>query len=79
MPTPNSVDDIRRLLYPYLKAILIIVVSMLTGVIAGLVAKAFAKPWWDCLGVVLTVTAGTAALLFTASIYVTTVQANHKL
>lgn len=79
MLTSNSVDDIRRLIYPYLKAILVIVVSLLTGAIAGLVARAFEKPWWDCLCAVLVVTGGTAALLFAAGAYVTAIQANRTL
>jgi hypothetical protein len=62
-----------------LKAILIIVVSLLTGAVAGLVGRAFEKPWWDCLCVSFVFTSGTAALLFAAGVYVTSVQANRTL
>jgi hypothetical protein len=79
MPTPHSADDIRRFIYPYLKAGLIIVFSLLTGAIAGLVARAFEKPWWDCLTAVLAVTGGTTTLLFAAGGYIATIQANRAL
>lgn len=79
MPTPLSRNDFRRFIYPYLRAGLIIVFSVLAGVVSGLVARAFDKPWWDCLCAVLVVTGGTAALFFAAGAYIASVQANRTL